>query len=86
MEGKWQAVTDGRWKAIRKAAGPKQPERAKPTELFDLAADPSETKDIAAEQPDVVRRLEALMDREHVPHPDWPLPFADAAAQRAGCP
>ena len=83
-EGKWQAVTDGRWKAIRKAAGPKQPERAKPTELFDLAADPSETKDIAAEQPDVVRRLEALMNREHVPHPDWPLPFADAASGRAG--
>ena len=83
-EGKWQAVTDGRWKAIRKAAGPKQPERAKPTELFDLAADPSETKDIAAEQPDVVRRLEALMNREHVPHPDWLLPFADAASGRAG--
>jgi len=82
-EGKWQAVTDGRWKAIRKAAGPKQPEKAQPTELYDLAADPGESTDVAAEHPDVVARLEALMDREHEPHPDWPLPFADAASRRA---
>jgi len=83
-EGKWQAVTDGRWKAIRRAAGPKQPERAKPTELFDLSTDPAEKKDVAAEHPEVVARLEALMNREHVPHPDWPLPFADTASRRAG--
>ncbi len=83
-EGKWQAVTDGRWKAVRRAAGPKQPERARPTELFDLSVDPSETTDVAAEHPEIVARLEALMDREHVPHPDWPLPFADAASHRAG--
>jgi arylsulfatase A-like enzyme len=83
-EGKWQAVTDGRWKAVRRAAGPHEPERARPTELFDLAADPSETTDVAAEHPEIVQRLAALMDREHVPHPDWPLPFADAASRRAG--
>ncbi|MEX1075441.1 MAG: sulfatase-like hydrolase/transferase [Pirellulales bacterium] len=83
-EGKWQAVTDGRWKGVRQGSGPKQPERARPTELFDLSVDPSETTDVAAEHPDVVDRLEALMDREHVPHPDWPLPFADAASRRAG--
>ena len=82
-EGKWQTVTDGRWKAVRRQAGPKQPERAKPTELFDLEADPSETTDVAEEHPDVVARLEALMDREHVPHPAWPLPFADTASRRA---
>ena len=83
-EGKWQAVTDGRWKAVRRAAGPHEPERARPTELFDLAADPSETTDVAAEHPEIVQRLAALMDREHVPHPDWPLPFADAASRGAG--
>lgn len=81
-EGKWQAVTDGRWKAVRRGSGPKQPEQAKPTQLFDLAADPSETQDVAAEHPDVVARLEAIMDRQHEPHPDWPLPFADAASRR----
>ena len=82
-EGNWQAVTDGRWKAVRRAVSRKQPEQARPTELFDLAADPSEKTDVAAEHPQVVARLEALMDHEHVPHPDWPLPFADKAARRA---
>ena len=82
-EGKWQAVTDGRWKAVRRAAGPKHPDEARPTELFDLAADPAETTDVSARHPEEVARLEAVMDREHVPHPDWPLPFADAAARRA---
>jgi arylsulfatase A-like enzyme len=83
-EGKWQAVTDGRWKAVRRAAGPTNVELAAATELFDLSQVPSETNDLAAEHPAVVARLEALMDREHVPHPEWPLPFADAAARRAG--
>lgn len=83
-EGKWQAVTAGRWKAVRRAAGPQTPAQAKPTELFDLSADPTESTDVAAEHPDVVARLEAIMDREHVSHPDWPLPFADAASRRTG--
>ena len=30
--------------------------------LFDLEADPSETKDLAAEMPDVVANLSARMD------------------------
>jgi DNA anti-recombination protein RmuC len=33
----------------------------KPLELYDLAADPAETKDIAQANPDVVKRLEAHM-------------------------
>jgi arylsulfatase A len=76
-EGGWQAVTDGRWKAVRKWAGRGEPARALPTELYDCSADPSEAHDLAAIRPDEVARLEAVMDREHVPHPDWPLPFAD---------
>ncbi len=82
-ERTWQAVTDGRWKAVRRAVSRKQAGTARPTELFDLSVDPGETRDVAAEHPDVVRRLEALMDREHAPHPDWPLPFADAASRRS---
>jgi arylsulfatase A-like enzyme len=85
-QSQWQAVTDGRWKVIRKRVGGKkgqgnQAEAVVVTELYDLIADPAESRDIAAEQPDVVARLEALMDREHVPHPDWPMPFADEAAK-----
>ena len=77
-EGRWQAVTDGRWKAVRQAVGPRQADRARPTELYDLATDPGETHDVAAANPDIVQTLEAAMQREHVPHPAWPLPFADA--------
>jgi arylsulfatase A-like enzyme len=83
-EGRWQAVLEagpaGQWKAIRRAVGRDRADEARPTELYDLATDPGEARDRAAEHPDVVRRLEALLDREHVPHPEWPLPFADAAS------
>ena len=79
-EGLWQAVTDGRWKAVRKAVGAKQPDQARPIELYDLSADPAEAHDVAAAHADVVARLAAVMDSEHRPDPNWPLPFADAAA------
>ena len=77
----WQAAVAGRWKAIRKAVSKKQPHEAASTELYDLAADPSESRDVAAGQPVVVARMEAILDREHVPDPAWPLPFADARAE-----
>ena len=50
--GKWRMVRTGRWKLIRipKETGPVY-------ELYDLRADPGETADLAAEQPEVVRRL-----------------------------
>ena len=79
-EGNWQAAVDGRWKAIRRAAGPKQLTASRPVELYDLAVDPSETTDCARRRPDVVERMTQILDREHVPHPDWPLPFVDGAA------
>jgi hypothetical protein len=59
------------------------PARAAPTELYDLVADPEEAHDVAAARPDVVARMERLLDREHRPDPQWPLPFADAATARA---
>ena len=78
-EGRWQAAVDGRWKAIRCAVGPKRAAESRPVELYDLAVDPSETSDIAGRRPDIVKRMTGILDREHVPHPDWPLPFADGA-------
>ncbi|NBW97441.1 MAG: hypothetical protein EBR28_12115, partial [Planctomycetia bacterium] len=77
-ERAWQTATDGRWKAIRRAANGKDRARAAPTELYDLAADPGESRDLAGEQPATVARMEVILDREHVPDPAWPLPFADA--------
>jgi choline-sulfatase len=81
-EGQWQAVVDGRWKAIRRGKGKRPAREAHPTELYDLVADPSETRTLAAEHPDVVARLEAILDREHTADPAWPLPFADTRSTR----
>jgi len=82
-EGQWQAAIDGRWKAVRRGKGKGKQRAAEPhpTELYDLEADPSEAQDVAAAHPDMIARLEAILDREHVPHPDWPLPFADTASR-----
>ena len=41
------------------------------TELYNLADDIGETNDVAESNPDVVRRLEAMMDEAHTPHPNW---------------
>jgi arylsulfatase A len=60
-----QAVRAGQWKAVRN--GPDTP-----IELYDLSRDQSEAANVAAAHPDVVRRLEAIMAREHVPNPLWP--------------
>ena len=42
-------------------------------ELYDLEADPAETRDLAASRPEVVERLRAALDGAHRPDPRWPL-------------
>jgi hypothetical protein len=49
-------------------------------ELYDLAIDPAESRDVAAVHLDIVERMEAIFAREHVPHPDWRLPLVDGRA------
>lgn len=54
------AVRMGDWKAIR-------PKPGGAWELYDLAGDPGETKDVAAEHPDLVARIEQIARQEHTP-------------------
>ena len=61
-----QAVRSGNWKAVRH--GP-----SAATELYDLQTDPGERNDIAAEHPEVVSRLEDLLNRARKPSEIWPL-------------
>ncbi|MFH1279318.1 MAG: sulfatase [Candidatus Eisenbacteria bacterium] len=56
-EGKWRMVRLGDWKLIRIPA----PEGAL-FELYDLAADPGETTNLAGSRPDVVANLTPLID------------------------
>lgn len=70
-----EAIVSGNWKLLRTAAGLLDPSRrvvqgfAEPTyQLFDLAADSGEQRDIAATKPETVRELIKLMadqDREN---------------------
>jgi len=69
--GKQQAVRLGRWKGVR-FGGTKEP-----IELYDLAADIGETKNLAKDHPDIVARVNSIMTqaREGSEFNDlWPLP------------
>ena len=71
--GGQQAIRVGKWKAVRK----KLKQKDLTLELYDLESDPAEANDVAAENPDVVKRIEALLAREHVPSEVFPLPGVD---------
>jgi arylsulfatase A-like enzyme len=62
-QGGKQAVRKGHWKGVRLGliANPDAP-----VELYDLASDPGETRDLAAQHPDIARELKEIMVREHV--------------------
>ncbi len=61
------AVRDGRWKLVLgNGSGGRQQPRGKPFErpyqLFDLSADPAESKNIIDQHPEVAKRLEAAVE------------------------
>jgi uncharacterized sulfatase len=63
-----QAVLfDGKWKAIRLGRP------SAPVALYDLDADPGESRNLAAEQPERVARARALFESERRDSPDWPV-------------
>lgn len=57
-----RAVRDGRWKIVRQVTHDKE------WALFDIEADPSETKDLAKKHPEIVERMSKMFDewRERV--------------------
>ncbi|MDA1333321.1 MAG: N-acetylgalactosamine-6-sulfatase, partial [Bacteroidetes bacterium] len=57
--GGMQAVRMGSWKGVRLEI---RRQEDSPVLLFDLANDPNESLDIAAEHPDVVAEIRSIMD------------------------
>ncbi len=63
-----RALRMGDWKAVQRSKGNKGQEFL-PIELYDLASDIGETKDLAKKHPGQVRKMEKLMDEAHTPLP-----------------
>jgi len=74
-----QAVRMGRWKAIRKnlvAKGNKK--QATDWALYDLQADPSESQDLAAQNPAVLEQIVKIANAEHTPSELFAMPILDS--------
>lgn len=68
------AVRDGDWKALRRDVNRKQPGD---WELYNLAMDPTESNNLAAEHPEIVARLEKAFIDDRSVEPDFPTPLYD---------
>ena len=60
-----QAVRFDNWKGIR--LGTKED-----IHLFDLSKDLKEQNNVAADNPNIIEKMELIMEREHEPNPYWP--------------
>jgi arylsulfatase A-like enzyme len=60
------AIRKGPWKLIPPRAQTPNARRQNggPLELFNLAQDPGETKNVAAENPEIVRELSAMLEKQ----------------------
>jgi len=56
----WIAVREGNWRAVK-------PRNISAWELYDVAKDPGESKNLAELHPDILARLQGIAKREHVP-------------------
>lgn len=74
--GSAQAVRFGDWKAVRK------PMFTGEIELYNLAEDSGETRNVAPEHPEVVERAKQLMDQAHRDDPRWQVPQPRPAQTR----
>ncbi len=72
------AVRAGDWKLIRrKILGTAKKPVAPTTELYQLGTDPSEKKNVASEHPQIVARLQKIIERQHTASEEFPMPLLD---------
>ena len=69
--GGQQCIRIGDWKGIRTKLL-KDPNA--PLELYNLKEDRNETKNVAAEHPDIVKQMFQVMKAQHTPSKEFPLP------------
>ena len=78
--GGQQSIRVGDWKLVRQKMnpGPKAKDAATTLELYDLAQDPAEMTNVAAQHADVVEKLTAVMKSQHVKSEMFPIRALDA--------
>jgi arylsulfatase A len=70
-----QAIRWEHWKAVR-------PKQGGPVELYDLSKDIAESKNLAADHPDLVAKAVTMMGQARTADPDWPDPASPARPKR----
>ncbi len=75
--GGQQAVRMGPWKAVRQNMLRRNHPDPLKIELYNLEKDIGESKDVAAEHPEIVARMRLIMKKEHVPSELFPIPAID---------
>jgi arylsulfatase A-like enzyme len=76
--GGQQIIRVGDWKAVRQ----NMTQGNLTIELYNLADDIGEQKDLAKQHPEIVEKLAKLMEREHTPSAIFPLIPIDAPAKK----
>ncbi len=83
--GGLQCVRAGHRKLVRQRLnpGPRQANAPGPTmELYNLASDPHETTDVAAQHPDIIARLSNIAKEQHTPSKLWPIRALDGTTAK----
>ncbi|MFN0077668.1 MAG: arylsulfatase [Prosthecobacter sp.] len=79
--GGQQMLRMGDWKLVRRnltAKGKAKAKNATTTEeLFNIATDPAETKNVAAEHPDLIAKMKTIMASQHTRSTDFPMAVLD---------
>jgi arylsulfatase A-like enzyme len=74
--GSTQAVRVGNWKGVIRPMGSRQ------VELYDLATDLGETRDVAAAHPEVIEQIVSIAKKAHTPSQLWPDQDPNAPPRR----
>lgn len=68
------AIRDGQWKALRRGLKTKKPGD---WELYNIATDRNETKDVAKQHPEIIQRMEKAWLSSRTVEADFPVPMVD---------
>lgn len=83
--GGQQGLRFGKWKAVRTNLNPHPKDKNQTPgeiELYDLESDPTESRNVAADHPQVVEQVQTILREQHVAAELWPIRALDAPMNR----